>query len=139
MNFAPGTWISASKAVASLVLLLFFASCAALPERQSRGGIDHIVIVWLKRPGNADDKAKLVATSTDIAAHVTQVRRLTWGTAVPSTRPLVDDSFDLAFIMEFASRGDLEAYQDHPEHIRATKDVLRPLASRVMVYDIERD
>ncbi len=138
MNFAPGNWISAWKAVASLVCLLSFASCAALPERQS-GGIDHIVIVWLKRPGNADDKAKLVATSKDIAAHVMQVRRLTWGTAAPNTRRLVDDSFDLAFIMEFASRGDLESYQNHPRHIRATKDVLRPLASRVIVYDIERN
>ena len=138
MNFSRGTWISASKAAAALGLLLSFASCTALPERPSRS-IDHVVIVWLKRPGNADDKARLVTASKDIAARVPQIRRLTWGTAVPSNRPIVEDSFDLALIMEFASRDDLEAYLDRPEHIRATKDVLRPLASRVMVYDIERN
>ena len=106
---------------------------------QSKAGIDHVVLVWLKRPGNPDDAAKLVAVSKDLAVRIPQVRHLTWGRPVPSDRPIVDDSFNLAFIMKFAGRSDLETYQNHAEHIRATKDVLRPLASRVMVYDIERD
>jgi hypothetical protein len=138
MIFPPGARPSATKAAACLVRLLPFASCTAVPGRQPRG-VDHIVIVWLKRPGNAEDKAKLVDTSKDLQHALPVIRGMSFGRPLPSERPVVDDTFDLAFTMEFASRGDLDAYRNHPEHIRATKDVLRPLARRVVVYDIERN
>ena len=120
MNFAPGTWISASKAVASLVLLLFFASCAALPERQSRG-IDHIVIVWLRRPGNPDDIAKLVATSKELQRALPVMQGMSYGRPLPSERPAVDDTFDLAFVMRFANRNDLAAYENSATRRRGVR------------------
>ena len=137
MNFAPGTWISASQAAASLVLLLSLASCAALPERPSRGGIDHIVIVWLKRPGNADDKAKLVATSKELQLALPVMREMSYGRPLPSERPAVDDTFDLAFVMHFANRKDLAAYENSAIHRHAAKEVLRPLSRKIVIYDVE--
>jgi hypothetical protein len=136
MNFAPGTWISAWKAVAALVCLLSFASCAALPERHS-GGIDHIVIVWLKRPGNADDKAKLVATSKELQRALPVMRGMSYGSPLPSERPVVDDTFDLAFVMRFANRNDLAAYEKSAIHQHAAKEILRPLSRKIVIYDVE--
>ena len=136
MNFAPGTWISASKAVASLVLLLSFASCAALPERQSRG-IDHIVIVWLRRPGNPDDIAKLVATSKELQRALPVMRGMSYGRPLPSERPVVDDTFDLAFVMRFANRKDLAAYENSATHRQAATEILRPLSRKIVIYDVE--
>jgi hypothetical protein len=136
MNFAPGTWISAWKAVAFLLLLLSLASCAALPERQSRG-IDHIVIVWLKRPGNADDKAKLVATSKELQRALPVMRGMSYGRPLPSKRPVVDDTFDLAFVMRFANRNDLAAYENSAIHQHAANEILRPLSRKIIIYDVE--
>ena len=136
MNFAPGTWISASKAVASLVLLLSFASCAALPERQSRG-IEHIVIVWLRRPGNPDDIAKLVATSKELQRALPVMRGMSYGRPLPSERPVVDDTFDLAFVMRFANRKDLAAYENSAIHRQAATEILRPLSRKIVIYDVE--
>lgn len=136
MNFAPGTWIPASKAVASLVLLLSFASCAALPERQSRG-IDHIVIVWLRRPGNPDDIAKLVATSKELQRALPVMRGMSYGRPLPSERPVVDDTFDLAFVMRFANRKDLAAYENSAIHRQAATEILRPLSRKIVIYDVE--
>ncbi len=138
MNFSPGIWISASQAVASLVLLLSLASCAALPERPSRG-IDHVVIVWLKRPGNADDKAKLVATSKELRRALPVMREMSYGRPLPSERPAVDDTFDLAFVMRFANRKDLAAYENSAIHRHAANEILRPLSRKIAIYDVESE
>jgi hypothetical protein len=138
VNFSPGIWISASQAVASLVLLLSLASCAALPERPSRG-IDHVVIVWLKRPGNADDKAKLVATSKELRRALPVMREMSYGRPLPSERPAVDDTFDLAFVMRFANRKDLAAYENSAIHRHAANEILRPLSRKIAIYDVESE
>ena len=138
MNFSPGIWISASQAAASLVLLLSLASCAALPERPSRG-IDHVVIVWLKRPGNADDKAKLVATSKELRRALPVMREMSYGRPLPSERPAVDDTFDLAFVMRFANRKDLAAYENSAIHRHAANEILRPLSRKIAIYDVESE
>jgi len=134
--FPRGARTSATKAAACLVLLLPFASCTAVPGRQPRG-VDHIVIVWLKRPGNAEDKAKLVATSKELQRALPVIRGMSFGRPLPSERPAVDDTFDLAFVMRFANRNDLAAYETSAIHQRAAKEILRPLSRKLIIYDIE--
>lgn len=127
----------AARAV--LLVTLATVSACATPHRHEAGTIHHVVVVWLKRPGNLSDKAQLVRASQDLAASIPQLRRLAWGEALPSDRAIVDDSFDLAFIMTFSDRAALEAYEKHPVHIRTTREVLRPLSHKVLVYDIACD
>ena len=103
------------------------------------GGIEHVVFVWLKNPGNSKDRRALVETSRELAATIPQIRSFRWGTAVQSERPIVDDTYDLALVMHFADRAALEAYENNPAHTRAAKSVLRPLARKVVVYDIEQN
>jgi hypothetical protein len=114
-----------------LVLALLLAGCTARPE----GSVEHAVFVWLKRPGHAQDRAALVAATKDLQRSTGLIRTVRHGTAVPSDRPVVDDSFDLALLMRFDSRAALAAFETHPAHLRAKKELLQPLARKVVIYD----
>jgi hypothetical protein len=71
-------------------------------------------------------------------AEISQIQHLSVGPAVPSERPIVDDSFDVGLVMRFNSKADMDAYEKHPVHVNAVKEVqtLMPLAKRLLVYDI---
>lgn len=122
-----------------LLAACLLAGCAHFGRPWSPTGIDHAVFVWLKEPGNAKDRQILIEKSQELAGHIPQIRSFRWGTPVPSGRAIVDDTYDLALVMNFANREALEVYENHPEHTRAAKEVLRPLARKVMVYDIEQN
>jgi hypothetical protein len=112
------------------------ASCATIAPPAKPGSVDHVVVVWLKRPGNAQDKQTLVELGRELRA-IPGIRFLDSGTALPSERPTVDDSFDIGYVMRFDSPAALEAYAIHPVHLKAKDDLVR-LSSRILVYDITR-
>jgi hypothetical protein len=114
---------------------LFLSSCTCC-QITPKGKVEHIVLVWLKRPGNAADRATLIATARKFQAEIKQIQHLSVGTAVASERPIVDDSFDVGLIMRFASKADMDAYEKHPVHQKAVKETLLPIAKKVQVYDI---
>lgn len=118
---------------------LALSSCTTCPfgcKTTPKGKVEHVVLVWLKRTGNATDRATLIATAKKFQAEISQIQQLSVGPAVPSDRPIVDDSFDVAFVMRFASKADLDAYEKHPVHVNAVKQTLLPIAKKVLVYDI---
>lgn len=120
----------ASLSLASLLL----ASCATVRPPPASGAVDHVVFVWLKRPGHAEDRAALIEASQALR-DIPGLRALDVGTALPSPRPVVDDSFDLGFVMRFDSAAALKAYETHPRHL-AARDRLMALSRSVLVYDI---
>lgn len=126
----------ACSAIVCFALLLCLPACVTTPVRSSRG-IEHVVIVWLKRPGNEHDKARLITASKEMQRSLPVIRGLAYGRAIPGSRPSVDDTFDLAFVMRFADRKDLAAYEASAVHQRAAKQVLAPLSRKVLIYDIE--
>ena len=117
---------------------LFLSSCTCF-QTTPKGKVEHIVLVWLKRPGNAADRATLIATARKFKAEIKQIQHLSVGTAVASERPIVDDSFDVGFVIRFASKADMDAYEKHPVHQKAVKETLLPIAKKVQVYDIGRE
>jgi len=125
------------KATAALVLSLVLASCAPIAPPAAPGTVDHVVLIWLKRPGNARDRQALRAAADDLRA-IPGIRFLDHGTPLASERPVVDDSFDVAFVMRFDSAAALAAYEADPLHVRKIDEVLRPLSKKVLVYDIVR-
>ena len=114
------------------------AGCVTTHQHRAPG-VDHVVVVWLKRRGHADDAAQLVATAKELQRQIPELRCMSFGRALPAGRPAVDDTFDLAFVMTFDDRAALETYEQHPAHVRARRDVLRPLSRKVVIYDIARD
>lgn len=126
----------ACSILACFALLLSLSACATKSARSSRG-IEHVVIVWLKRPGNERDKAQLVAASEEMQRRLPVIRGLSYGRPLPGNRPSVDDTFDLAFVMSFADKENLAAYQRSAVHQRAAKETLAPLSRKILIYDIE--
>ena len=100
------------------------------------GGITHVVLMWLKTPGDAAAIDKIVQTSRQFTA-IPGVVNVRVGRAVPSTRPVVDATFDVGLAMTFNDEASLHAYETHPQHVKAVNEVLRPLAAKTIVYDIK--
>jgi hypothetical protein len=127
----------------ALFAFLAFASltpsCAQMGWQPTAkpGNVDHVVLLWLNEPGNAAVKEKMISASREFAREIPGIVSVTVGDAVPSDRDVVDDSFDLGITIRFRDRAALDAYQKHPAHLKAAKEVLAPNASRLKVYDIE--
>lgn len=91
--------------------------------------IKHIVFWKLKdRSSAADIKAALDTLPARIPAIATLEVGICAGTG--------EAMADIALYSEFASRADLEAYIEHPEH-RKVVDFVRPLVSERRVADYE--
>lgn len=126
----------ALKPLLTALFLLFCSNCGPLHPPGRSGSVDHIVLVWLKRPGNEADRAALIEASSPLRA-IPGLIMLDPGTALPSSRPIVDDSFDVAFVMRFDSAKALQAYDTHPAHL-AARDTLKALSRKILIYDIVR-
>ena len=110
-------------------------ACTTSSKSESMQVVHH-VFFWLKRPGNADDKAALLKGLRTLSA-VPQVKKLLLGTpASTEKREVVDNSFDVSELMYFNSAADQDAYQVHPIH-KAFVDKYSHLWEKVVVYDMQ--
>lgn len=98
--------------------------------------VQHIVLVWLKKPGDLETRRQLIETSKSFKK-IPGVIGVSTGTPLQSERPVVDDSFDVAVIITFESREAMQNYQTHPRHTKAVEEVLRPVTDRMVIYDFE--
>ena len=113
-----------------IVLTLLLAGCQA-----SRPAVSHVVLCWLKEPGNAEARERLVATSKSFRS-LPGVLDVRVGEPIPSPRPVVDSSFDVGVVIRFKDQAAMDAYEKSPAHQQAVKDVLGPLSKRLQIYDI---
>jgi hypothetical protein len=102
---------------------------------RGESGVTHVVLCWLNQPGDAAARQKLIDASHTFA-DIPGVAAISAGTPLPSTRPVVDSSFDVGVMIEFVSEDALRAYEQHPIHQKAVAEVLRPLTKRLVIYDI---
>ena len=121
-----------------LVTLSSLVGCAGKPKpaRIGAGRVSHVVVCWLKDPGDAAAQSQLVRASESFRA-IPGVEEVVVGWAIPSDRPVVDDSFDLLVAMLFTDQRALRAYESDPLHQQAVRDVLRPHVERFVVYDAQ--
>ncbi|MEN9991074.1 MAG: hypothetical protein RLZZ224_776 [Verrucomicrobiota bacterium] len=121
-----------------LVLLsVWMSSCATIAPPASSGTVDHVVLFWQKKPGNAGDRKELIAAIERLRV-IEGILWLDYGTAVPSERAVVDDSFDVALSIRFKDVKALQAYEADPRHMKEVNEVLLPLTKKVQVYDFTR-
>ncbi|HEY8668512.1 MAG TPA: Dabb family protein [Tepidisphaeraceae bacterium] len=121
----------------TILFVALLTGChAATPSRS--GALDHVVIMWLKEPGNSAARTRLESASAGFN-RIDGVEQVRFGRPVlpgPSTRPMVDSSFDLGVIIVFRDEAALRAYEHNPAHQQAASDLLQPLVARYIVYDI---
>jgi hypothetical protein len=96
--------------------------------------IVHVVLVWLKEPGNPDHRAR-ITEATRRFSEIPGVDEVRVGEPLASERPTVDDSFDVGLYMTFPSKEALRNYLAHPEHKAAQRAILQPLVRKAVVYD----
>lgn len=118
-----------------LLFLLSAFSCVSSPNSLKQESVGHVVLVWLKDSGNQQHIEQIIAVSKRLK-EIPEIKLLHVGTAIPSDRKIVDDSFDVGLYMTFDSVKELESYLTHPQHVDAVKKIIKPLSKRILVYDI---
>lgn len=119
-----------STFIIAVLSFFYFQSAAASGQT-----IEHIVILWLKEPGNADAQETVLKASQSLKT-IPGVVALKSGRAVPSMRKAADSSFDIALIISFRDQAALNAYRSHPVYQRLLKEILLPLGDRIRVYNL---
>lgn len=119
--------------ILSLIVIVFI-SCQSKNVLSDRTIVQHIVICWLKNPNDVAATQKLISV-TNSFSELPGIINISIGRAVPSDRPIVDDSFDITIIMTFENKAALDNYLRHPKHKEAVQEVLQPLTKKVLIYD----
>ncbi len=96
--------------------------------------VSHVIVVWLKEPGNIQLREQFIKASRALeklpgvlSRHVSAV--------IPSERPKVDDTFDVAVTVTFANAQALKNYMQSQKHKKMLDNQLKPLVKRVVVYN----
>jgi hypothetical protein len=97
-------------------------------------GFLHQVYFWLREGGTAEDAARLVQGCHAHLGNIPGVLRLVVGVPAGTPRAVVDNSYAVALLVEFADGAAHDAYQVHPDHLRFVEEC-GPLWSRVQIYD----
>ena len=96
-------------------------------------GFVHTVYFWLK-----DDNPELVNdfinNGLPALAKVPSIQSVSWGPPAGTPREVVDNSYDIAWIVNFASAEDQDAYQVDSLHV-VFVDKYKSIFEKVQVYD----
>jgi hypothetical protein len=96
----------------------------------------HVVVFWTKS-GNPSAADALIAGGEKYLRPIPGVLRYHMGRMVPSHRPVVDQTYQVALNLVFETQQAQDEYQVHPLHIEFVEKVLKPNCARAVVYDFE--
>lgn len=118
----------------ALVAAFFTSGCSTAPTapRLAR----HVVLMWLKHPRRAADRAQLVRAARGLRM-IPGVLDVETGRDLPSAMPPVEPNFDLAVVITFRDRAALARFEKSPRHHAALGKYLRPLVRRSEAYDLD--
>ncbi len=121
--------------LASLIIIAFTSGCVTCPcGSGAKSAIQHTVVFWLKDHGNIEQQARIIKAAKDLT-RIPGVVGVKVGTVLPSDRPVVDSSYDVAMVFSFVSKQALNDYEVHPLHKKAVEEVIKPIVSKIVVYD----
>jgi len=124
-----------TKLLLVIFLVAFFSACNNSQQHNSNHSkLKHVVVCWLKEPGNQDHRQQLFE-SKDILKDIPGVLDVNVGSVLQSNRAIVDDSFDVAFVFSFQDSTAMVNYLSHPDHKNLQQELLRPLVEKILVYD----
>ncbi|MER2491520.1 Dabb family protein [Catenovulum sediminis] len=103
---------------------------------QAKADIQHVVFLWLKVETPQATKSKVIEESIALKS-LSMVKHVSAGYALSSERSIVDDSYDIGIIFEFASQADLAEFLVHPAHQTLVVQTVKPALEKILVYDIK--
>jgi hypothetical protein len=101
-----------------------------------RAMLSHVVIFWTN-PACLGAVDELMAGADQLLKHIPGVQRFHVGRMMPSPRPVVEQSYQVALNLAFADRAAEQAYQTHPRHAEFVEKYVKHLVIKVVVYDFE--
>ena len=116
--------------------LILTVGCVSNHQSEREQALSHIVLCWLKEPGNTDHRYQIIEVSKTFTK-IPGVLDVRVGKVIESNRSIVDDSFDVGILVVVLDAKRLQEYLDHPIHQNAKRDVLLPLVEKVLVYDFQ--
>lgn len=116
-----------------ILLSLLLSACANTPL-QTSDNINHIVMVWYKDSVTTKQQ-ETIKKETRKLKDIPGIVSLDLGNAIPSKRPIVDDSFDLGIVMTFKNEADMNAYLKHSQHQAFVKEHIKGKVEKLLVYD----
>jgi hypothetical protein len=96
----------------------------------------HIVIFWTD-PANPNAAAEVIAGGNKFLKNIPGLIHFHIGKMVGSTRPVVDQTYQVALNTVFASKQAQDDYQVHPQHLEFIAQCVKPFVKKVVVYDFE--
>jgi hypothetical protein len=121
-----------------ICLAVSLSSSNAQAANARSGQITHVVLFWLKRPGNADDQNVLLRALRTLR-RFRGVNDMRVGRALPVDRPGLEQSFDLGVVVIFRDREALEKFEHDPRRGGALDAMLQPLVRRYTVYNFANE
>lgn len=96
----------------------------------------HVVVFWTdpKNPNAADE---LLAAAKKELQGLPGIMMFHAGKMVGSTRPVVEQSYQVALNMTFATAKAQDDYQVHPKHVAFVEKYVKTLVTKVIIYDFE--
>jgi len=108
-------------------------------ESHSHGASDkeatfvHTVFFWMKEDLTVDE-AKFFEEGMDMLGKTPSILSYKWGKPAGTQREVVDNSYTYAWIVDFATTEDQDAYQVDPIHLKFIEES-KHLWTKVQVYD----
>jgi len=96
-------------------------------------GFTHAVYFWLKKD-NPELLDEFVKEGLPKLAKVPSIQSVSWGPPASTSRDVIDGSYDLAWIVNFANAEDQDKYQVAPLHLEFVEKY-KSLFEKVQVYD----
>lgn len=121
------------KFALAFCLAFALAACTA-PAPSGPQPITRVVLIWLKNPSSATDRAQIIRTAQALRM-MPGVVRVTTGRAAILPEAATDRSFDLGVIITFRDRAAYDRYERDPRHAQTMERFLRPLVQRYEVYN----
>ena len=119
-------------------LALSLSSFNAQAANARSGQVTHVMLFWLKRPGNVDDQNVLLRALRTLR-RFRGVNDVRVGRPLPVDRPGLEQSFDLGVVVIFRDREALEKFERNPRRRGALDAMLQPLVSRYIVYNFANE
>ena len=96
----------------------------------------HVVLFWTDPalPNAADE---IIAGGNKLLKHIPGITHFHIGKMVGSTRPVVDQTYQVALNTVFTCKQAQDDYQVHPQHLEFVAHCVKPFVKKVVVYDFE--
>ncbi len=108
----------------------------SLVHAENDNKVSHVVLVWLKEPGNIAMRKQFIEASSALN-NLPGVLNRHVGMVIQSDKQIIDDTFDIAVTVTLKDKQALQAYMNNPTHKQIIEKKLKPLVNRIVVYDFQ--